>query len=418
VRAIVGRLSDLGIKELFKLLTSVRAEGSLELETPAGRATLLVRKGHICGEDSAPLVAAYSQRSGTFCFHPETVEEHLEWYPVEEFLARLEADARLAAKARSAAEEGRAVPASAAADDPLAELRDSLEDLPLVAGRPRVVVFTADPRPYRGLEVEWRKRGWDVVITPDPAWPGGTRPDVAIMHLPTSATLAGQEETWLRLVGDACQRRPRVSVLWVGGLIDARLRHRAIVAGVDFMIPAPAGDVGETAKWFREEVTLIAERMLTPLGPEGGSDAEAFREFFFALQADADPAEVRASLLRFAGTYFGRAVLLAVGDEAFESLGGYGFTTALPSRVPRGVALLEDAVVDRRGIAAGAHEREAAALANALGLRDGLENAQVFPILTRGECVAVFLGDRPQPHAGGGEILATLMPRVGGMIGL
>ncbi len=102
MRAILGRLSDLGIRELFKLLTSVRAEGALEVESPAGPARLSVRQGHVAGEVSASLVVAYATRRGTFCFRPGLAEEVGEWIPVEEFLARLDAAARAAARLTTA----------------------------------------------------------------------------------------------------------------------------------------------------------------------------------------------------------------------------------------------------------------------------------------------------------------------------
>jgi len=38
VKAILGRLSELGLKELAKLLTSAGTEGLLEIESPAGAA--------------------------------------------------------------------------------------------------------------------------------------------------------------------------------------------------------------------------------------------------------------------------------------------------------------------------------------------------------------------------------------------
>ena len=80
------------------------------------------------------------------------------------------------------------------------------------------------------------------------------------------------------------------------------------------MLPAPVGDVGETARWFREDLTLLADRLLRAGGASGEGEAEAFRDFFLALQVDADPAEVRASLLRFAGTFFARGALLEIRD--------------------------------------------------------------------------------------------------------
>ena len=417
MRAILGRLSDLGIRELFKLLTSVRAEGALEVESPAGPARLSVRQGHVAGEISAPLVVAYATRGGTFCFRPGLAEEIGEWIPVEELLARLEAAARAAAGPRRPESTGEG--AADGSEDPLAELRESLSELPLTLESTRVLVVTSDPRHYRALDPEWRQRGWEVQVTAEPVWPEGPPPALLIVHLPAYGTLAGQGESWLNLVRTAATRSPAVPVVWVGGLADASLRHKAILAGASFLLPAPAGDVGETARWFREEMGVIAERLMSRLAPEPGGEAEAFRDFFLALHVDATPAEARASLLRFASSYFARGALLAVRENAFESLGTYGLTSMTAVRLPRGAALLEDVVVTRRPLAvAEAPSPEGAALAVALGTRERLEGVEILPALIGNECVALFVGASPLPHEGGSEGLAALLARAGGMLGV
>jgi hypothetical protein len=304
VKAILGRLSDLGLRELSGLLTSASAEGSLEMETPAGPAQVVFRAGHVAGQLTPALVLAFATRSGTFCFRPGPVVEAREWLPQEEFLARLESQAQTAS--RSAALSGMAgssgTPAQAA--DPLAELRDSLAEVPLQGGTVRVLVISADPRPYRWLTPKWHQQGWEVTLTDTPRWPDGVPPALVIVHVPVSGTLAGHGEAWLDLVEKAAKQRPPAPVIWVGGLGDPLLRHQAIMAGVDFMMPAPASEVGETARWFREELAEITQRLLSRRSGSGEGAAEAFRDFFLALHVDATPAEARASLLRFAATFF------------------------------------------------------------------------------------------------------------------
>jgi hypothetical protein len=198
---------------------------------------------------------------------------------------------------------------------------------------------------------------------------------------------------------------------------DPAIRHQAILAGADFMIPAPVSEVGETARWFREELTVLAERLLARRSGEG--DAGAFRDFFLALHADVSPGEVRASLLRFAGTFFARGVLFEIREAVFESVGGYGFQLPGPVRVWRGVAPLEDVVVERKAVRLADYPEEGAvAIAKALKSRGGLEGAEVFPILTGGECLALFLGDRPLLEAGQAEALAGVLARSGSLLGL
>ncbi|MFI5166374.1 MAG: hypothetical protein ACHQQS_07140 [Thermoanaerobaculales bacterium] len=419
MKAILGRLSDLGLRELSGLLTSAGAEGSLEVETPAGPAQVDFRAGDVAGQLSPALVLAFATRSGTFCFRPRRVAEAQEWLPQEEFLARLESQAQAAS--RAAALSGMAEDSGAPAQeaDPLAELRDSLAEVPLQGGAVRVLVISADPRPYRQLAPKWRPQGWDVTVADTPSWPDGVSPALVIVHLPVSGTLGGHSEAWLDLVKRAGTQRPPAPVIWVGGLGDPSLRHRAIMAGVEFMMPAPASEVGETARWFREELGEISRRLMSRRGGSGEGAAEAFRDFFLALHVDATPAEARASLLRFAATFFGRGVLFAIRDAAFESVGGYGFTLATPVRVSRGNSPLEDVVVERRPLRLGELSREAgASMAKVLQAGEALEDGQVFPILSARECTALFIGDRPLANSSGVDTLATVLARSGSLLDL
>lgn len=418
MKAILGRLSELGLRELFRLLTSAGADGVLEVESPAGPARLLFRDGRIAAEVTPALVAAYSMRSGTYCFRPGPVKDAGGWESEEEFLAHLEAEAGVTQRVTPPA--GWVRPAGAGgAPDPLAELRDSLEEIPIPGGGARVLIVAADPRPYRPLEPEWKRRGWEVVQTGTPEWPEGPAPSLIVIHIPATSAQAEQGGGWLDLVKRASTERPRTATIWVGGLADPWLRHQAILAGVDFIVPAPVSNVGETARWFREELTLLADRLLTHRGSAGEGDAEAFRDFFLALHVDASPAEVRASVLRFAGTFFARGVLFEIRETFFESVGGYGFHLPGPVRVSRGVAPLEDVVVERRPVRLTSYgEEDIAAIAKALKARGGLEHADVFPILAAGECLAIFLGDQPIPEGGGPVALAGVLARSGTLLGL
>jgi hypothetical protein len=416
VKAILGRLSELGLRELSKLLTSAGTGGQLDIEGPAGPARIRFHKGHIAGAITPALVAAYSARSGTYCFRPGTTEEIAEWVPQEEFFARLEAEAELTLRGEATAGAAAGVPASG---DPLAELRDSLSEIAIPGGGARILIVAADPRPYRTLSTEWRQRGWEVSVTDAPRWPDEPQPSLVVLHLPAPGALPGNMKSWLAMVERAASQRPAVPILWVGGLGDPGIRHQAIVAGVDFMVPAPASGVGETARWFREELTLLADRLIAHRGVPSEGDAEAFRDFFLALHVDATPAEVRASLLRFAGTFFARGVLFEVRETVFESVGGYGFHLASPSQVSRGVAPLEDVVVERRRVRLADYPDEAtAAVARALKSRTGLEGAEALPILAGGECLALFLGDHPLLAEAETEALAGVLARSGSLLGL
>ncbi len=419
MKAILGRLSELGLRDISKLLTAAGAQGVLEVDGPGGAARVLFDSGHLAGEVTAALLTAYTTRNGTYCFRPGATGPAEQWLPQEEFFARLAADAKSAKAGSPTRSEVLRGTEPSGAGDPLAELRDSLAQIPIPGGGARLLIAAADPRPYRPLIPLWRQRGWDVEVVEAPRWPEGDAPRLVVLHLPVTATLAGQDRSWLALAQRALAQRPRVPVLWVGGLADPWLRHEAIAAGIDFMLPAPAGDAGEAARWFRDDLTLLVDRLLSRRVEAGAGEAEAFRDFFLALQVDADPAEARASLLRFAGTFFARGVLLTIGDAMFESVGGYGFALASPVRISRGVAALEEVVVERHGVRLDAFPEEArGAIARVVAARDGLERAEVLPVLAAGECLALFLGDRPRAEGGGTEALAGVLARSGALIGL
>lgn len=407
MKAIVGRLSELGLRELFRLLTSVRAEGVLQVENAAGTCDLQVRYGHVAGPIAPPLQLAVSGRIGTFMFRPRPVAD-ADWIPMEEFQARLEAMV-------GGEGAGADVPMG---DDPLAELRESLAELPLPEVGGRVTVIAADPRPYRAMESAWRQRGWQVTLSHETdeslVLPGG----LVLLHVPSAGTLAGQADQWISLIRHAKSLQPPASVVWLGGLADPRVRHEAVMAGVDFLLPAPVGDVGEAARWFREEVTAVVDRLLAPR-PAGSGEGQAFRDFFLALHYDAPPAEVRASVLRFAGHYFGRGLLVAVRDAGFDPLGEFGFSGANLGRLPRGSALLEEAVVTRTPVAGKTvPAADLGALAAGLGLPGGLDDAMAFPVLAGSDCVAVLVGADPSEGSEDSAGLAALLVRSGPMMGL
>ena len=408
MKGIVGRFSDLSLGELFRLLASADAEGVVELDTPGGKDRLWVRRGGVAGNPKPRVVRAALGRAGTFCFRPGSTAGLVEWVTDDVFLARVEE-----ASQESTRWWPSGSPMAPAATDPLTELRDSLAEVQLPAAAARVAVIAADSRPYRAIVNEWRQRGWEMDLTDQPEWPEGAAPDVLIVHVPTSTTLAGRAEPWLALAQRAASQRPPVPVLWVGGVADAHLRHQTVMSGVDFLLPAPVGEVGEAARWFREEVTFVVERLLARRPGEAPGEGEAFRDFFVALHADASAAETRASLLRFASSFYARGMLFGVSDDALESLGGYGFSMGSGVRISRGVSAFEEAIIGRRPVDLDAlAAEEMAVILPALGTAS-LERAAVYPVLAAGDCVALFLGDSrlvPEGSTGG---LAGLLARSG-----
>jgi hypothetical protein len=415
LKAILGRLADLGLKELFDLLSSAGVAGGLDVETTAGKTALMIRDGLVAGGDTPVLAVAVALRSGSFCFRPGPVAEDAEWISLEELLARVQREAERLTPVPVLAGAGEA----ATAEDPLGELRSSLEQIPLPTAGASVTVVTADPRPYRALEQEWGRRGWSLSVEGEPVVPERSRPDLIVLHPPSAAAMAGQGEHWLELLRRGVASEPPIPVVWVGGLTDPAVRHRAVMAGAEYLLPSPLGEAGETARWFRDELTVVVERTLLRHGTRGRGEAEALRDFFLALHVDAPPQEVRASLLRFAAKYFGRAVLLAVRQESFEALGSFGLGSQARPRLERGTEILERAVAGRTTLEVDPADPDAGqALVRAFGAGPSLNGAVVFPVFARGECVALLVGDAPTQPGGRAEPLAALLARAGDMMGL
>ncbi|MGQ9836320.1 MAG: hypothetical protein ACUVRQ_10200 [Thermoanaerobaculaceae bacterium] len=385
MRTIVGRLPDLGLVELLRLLAAISVTGELVIRNSCGEATLQVAAGAVEGPINPVTVVAYHRKDGSFSFRPTTMEPGPHWQPMEEFLSKLARETP---------------PQEPAGEDFISALRESLTDVsPKVLAR--VLVATADPRPYRGLEVEWARKGWEVNLVNGPDWPEGPTFDVAVFHVPGSATLAGQGDAWLSLLAKANQQRPPVPVVWVGGLADAYLRHQAMQLGVAFLMPAPAGEVGEAARWFREDLSLCLDRLLQQRALASQSPGEAFQELFLALQSETTAEEARASLLRLAATAFQRGVLLACKAENFEVLGGFG-CPGLVHKLPRGIGILEGVVI--RGRPALYVREEEPALAS---LFSPEQEVFAYPVKVQGQTVGLLLTSGVKAEANPQELVAV-----------
>jgi Domain of unknown function (DUF4388) len=125
VKAILGRLSELGLREISTLLTAAGAEGVLEVDGPGGAGRVAFKNGHLAGEVSPALLTAYSTRNGTYCFRPGGTGPAAEWLPQEEFFARLDGEANTAKAGSPTRSDVMRGTESSGTGDPLAELRDS-----------------------------------------------------------------------------------------------------------------------------------------------------------------------------------------------------------------------------------------------------------------------------------------------------
>ncbi len=403
MRTIQGRFANLGLPQLLTLLLSSGTEGALEVETPPCSGRVTVREGRVHGELPTAALQAALAGQGVFRFVSRLVPSGGESRPIGDLLGDLQAvRARLEAT----------VPGPAEGVDPLAELRASLREIEVPSAAPRVRVITADPRPYRRLEPEWRRRGWAVEIEGQPVWGAGAPLDLLVLHLPPADALLDRGEAWLEVARHAASAAVATPVLWIGGLADPRLRHEAVHAGVAFMHPGVVADAGEAGRWFREEIDAVACRLVAQRERAEHGGAGAFRDFFFALHADATPSEVRASLLRLAGTVYARGLLLAVREDHFGFVGGFGMGSPPKPRLRRGGGPLEEA-------SAGHVRLRVTRLEEAVpGTGAGEEAAEVFPLMAGGVCVALFVGAAPVGGEGDLADLAGLLARSGALLGL
>ena len=304
--------------------------------------------------------------------------------------------------------------------NPLDELLSDLEaEAPGELLFAKIGVVTQDPRWWRrAYELDWRRRGWDILHLEFADVIDFDALDLLVVHHQQGSVRAGSEQKWLRVIRHAGEQEPPVPVVWVAPLGDPAWVHQLIEAGVSFLIPAPQGDSGEAAARFAESLCQVVDRQLQsqqrrgrPLLPD------AVSELVEALLSESEPDHGISALLQLAAEHFTRGAVLMAEETMIRCRAGFGYPLDPSTAVlPRGIGLLERVI--RSGEALTSIEPGAGGhLAHALGIPELPPATAFIPLGRSGSVVGVLVADREGEDVTGIADLVLLVGRLGGVFG-
>jgi hypothetical protein len=440
-RVVTGNLEHLTASTVFSLLGATERSGVFTFDTPEGSQQIRVDRGRVTLpelETCRQLHRVLSSQVGTFQFSEQPVEK-LEGDIVSltglveivrargertPFASDLDFDELLSEDPETPPPETKVVMLSEAPiEDPIQDLLTDLESMdPDEVLVSPIGVLANDPRMWRNVEREWRKRGWQQRLLASPNDVALDEIDLLIVQHSLSTTRVGHEDDWVDLIRRASSRAPQVPVLWVGPLGDPIWVHRLVSAGVSFLLPPPAGSTGETASRFLASVQRVADRLLMQRGETPANELpSSLVQLMDALLSDSDPQAAVTAILQVAAVHFTRGALLTVEETAFRCSAGFGFLLAPGAGLlPRGIGLLERVVRSRRPLIGieETHSGGARQLGKLLGL-DTLEGGTSIVPLLDGECVVgLLVGDRCGEDQPAEELdeLVLLGQRLGGLV--
>jgi hypothetical protein len=386
--------------------------GILEIETEDGSLRLDVERGHVVMPSEADLEAAgriIGCRQGEYRFTPgevrrldgeivslvafvEAARAAAARLEVEHFLV----DEDLVGRGSLPSPNIHMLP-SEPLQNPLDELLSDLEaEAPGELLFAEIGVVTQDPRWWRGaLELDWRRRGWQIrhlEFSDDINLEGL---DLLIVHHQQGSARVGSEKKWLRILRHASESAPSIPVVWVAPLGDPVWVHQLIEAGVSFLVPAPQGASGEAAARFSESLSRVVDRQLqasrhvvSPRLPA------AVSELVVGLLSEAEPDRGISSLLQLAAEHFTRGAVLMAEETGLRCRAGFGYPLDSSRAVlPRGVDLIERVI--RSGEALTAIEPESSTrLARLLGIDELPSATALIPLGRSGSVIGVLVADR------------------------
>jgi hypothetical protein len=420
---------------LLRLVSATSPSGLLEIETDIGLLRLEVERGRVVMPSKQDLATAgriIGSRRGEYRFTPGEIRR------LEGDLMSLSAFAEAAGAAASRQEmellleegslEGRDsmpeakihVLPTEPLQNPLDELLSDLEaDAPGELLFAKIGVVSQDPRWWRrAYELDWRRRGWDILhlgFAEDVDF-GGL--DLLVVHHQQGSVRAGSEENWLRVIHNAGGSEPSVPVVWVAPLGDPAWVHRLIEAGVSFLIPAPQGDSGEAVARFAESLTRVVDRQLQARQREGRPTfPDAVSELIGALLSESEPDHGISALLQLAAEHFTRGAVLMAEETMVRCRAGFGYPLDPSTAVlPRGIGLIERTI--RSGEALTSIEPSASGhLARALGIPELPSATALIPLGRSGAVVGVLVADREGEDVTGIADLVQLVGRLGSVFG-
>ena len=434
-RTLSGSLEHLAPPALLRLVSATSPSGVLEIETDDGLLRLEVERGRVAVPSKADLETAgkiIGCRHGEYRFTPGEIRR------LEGDLVNLTAFAEAAGAAASKLKmelllddddvEGRGshprpnihvLPAEPL-QNPLDQLLADLEaDAPGELLFAKIGLVTQDPRWWRGaLELDWRRRGWDILhlgFSDDIDFDGL---DLLVVHHQQPSVRVGSEENWLRIIRKAGESEPPIPVVWVAPLGDPVWVHQLIGSGVSFLIPAPQGDSGEAVARFSESLSRVVDRQLQARQSESLAVLPtAVSELVGALLSEIEPDHGISALLQLAAEHFTRGAVLMAEETMIRCRAGFGYPLDPSTAVlPQGIGLFERVI--RSGEALTSIEPSASGhLARALGISELPSATALIPLGRSGAVVGVLVADREGEDVTGIADLVLLVGRLGGVFG-
>lgn len=442
-RALSGRLENLAPEVLLKLIASTGASGILKIETRKVSVEICFVPEGICVGEMSELeaVAQVLEKSkGSYSFTRKDITIDPDRVIIEfgEFLSAVRSTKRKPSAAFAseidveALVSGQVMEIAGRVDRPeihvLAEaptvenpLVDLLSDLEATAPDELLMVqlgvITMDPRPWRRLQREWKRRAWDIRFFGDPLDVPAEHFDLVTIHHQLSMTRVGSHDDWIKLI--VRLRSEGVPVLWVGPLTDPMWVARLVDAGANFLLPAPQGDAGEVWNRFTETLSQLVDRLLPAPGAPGSETESpaAIVELVDNLLHGASTEEAVASLLQLAAVDLHCGAILVVDPTRLRCRAGFGYPLLSGGgTLPRGLGILERVIrtgESYTGIDGGS--AAALQLAGALGLERLVDKTVLIPLRHRSLVVGIFIGDRGGADLSELKDLKLLASRLGGV---
>lgn len=434
-RTLSGNLEHLAPPALLRLVSATSPSGVLEIDTPEGLLRLEVERGRVALPDKAELEHAgrvLGCRAGEFRFTPKEIRR------LEGEVMKLTAFAEAAGSAASNLELELLLdedfyqdsqrlqqtnihflpdqPLQNPLDDLLSDLEGEAPGDLLLA---EVGVVTQDPRWWRGaIELEWRRRGWNLLHLEFSMEIDLADLDLLVVHHQQASVRAGSEESWLQLLRRASRTDPPIPVVWVAPLGDPGWVHQLIESGVAFLLPAPQGDAGEPTTRFAGSLSRVVDRQLHNRESRS-SLPSGVSELVGALLSESDPDQGISSLLQLASEHFTRGAVLLADRNAVRCRAGFGYGLDGSSAVlPRGIGLLERVI--RSGEAVTTIDADAGGknrLAQVLGVSELPSATAVIPLGRSGAVVGLLVADREGEELPDMADLVLLAGRLGGFVG-
>jgi hypothetical protein len=434
-RTLSGSLEHLAPPALLRLVSATSPSGVLEIETEAGFLRLEVERGRVAAPSKRDLETAgkiIGCRRGEYRFTPGEIRR------LEGDLMSLAAFAEAAGAAASHLEmellleddtvEGRdSLPRANIHVLPTEPLQNPLDELlsDLEAEAPgellfaKIGVVTQDPRWWRrAYELDWRRRGWDILHLDFADDIDFGSFDLLVVHHQQGSARVGSEEKWLRAIRKAAEWEPPIPVVWVAPLGDPAWVHQLIEAGVSFLVPAPQGDSGEAVARFAESLCQVVDRQLQAQQRQvSPALPDAVSELVGALLSESEPDHGISALLQLAAEYFTRGAVLMAEETMIRCRAGFGYPLDPSTAVlPRGIRLIERVI--RSGEALTSIEPSASGrLARALGIAMLPSATALIPLGRSGAVVGVLVADREGEDVTGIADLVLLVGRLGGVFG-